>query len=131
MVQSIDKVKIGAIDYAVTFVDDLKDERGKLDGCIKYHQAEINIEADMNDQAKVQSLLHEIVHALDMQYGLGLRETAKDSPVDRLAFGIYQVMRDNPELIAVIYGYDIEAIENVCAWRPTLATDDRNEDKKG
>lgn len=93
-----DKVKIGAIQYKVAYVPDLKDEKGKLDGRISHSRTEINVDAGMSHQATVQTLLHEIVHAITTQIG----KRTSESEVDALAYGIYQVIRDNPGLVRMI-----------------------------
>jgi hypothetical protein len=95
----VDKVKVGAIQYSVAYIPDLKDDRGKLDGRIRHSTTEIQLESGMNHQATAQTLLHEIVHAVATQIG---HQDMKEGMVDALAYGIYQVMRDNPQLVRMI-----------------------------
>jgi hypothetical protein len=94
-----DMVKVGAIHYKVSYVPDLKDDKGKLDGRIRHSQTEIHIDAGMNHQATTQTLLHEVVHAVVTQLG---KQGAPEGLVDSLAYSIYQVMRDNPQLVKMI-----------------------------
>jgi hypothetical protein len=94
----IDSVKIGAIRYAVSLVGDLRNGKRKLDGNINYTNTSIRLEADMDPQAHTQVLLHEILHGICMQGGLNIFE----GHIDVLAFGVYQVLRDNPQLVEMI-----------------------------
>ena len=100
MAKKIDRVKIGAIQYKVEYVKELKSPDGRLlDGHLHHNQTRISLDVDMNPQATTQVLLHEVVHALAAQMG---RQNLKEDIVDALAFGFYQVMRDNPELVKMI-----------------------------
>lgn len=95
----LDSLKIGAIRYSVAYVKDLKRDDQKLDGHLHHNQTRISLDADMNHQAMTQTLLHETVHAIATQIG---RQSLNEGVVDALAFGIYQVLRDNPELVRMI-----------------------------
>jgi hypothetical protein len=93
--KKIDSLKVGAIRYKVEYVHDLKRNEQKLDGHIQHSQTKISLDAGLNHQAMVQTLLHEIVHAIATQIG---RQEIREGVVDALAFGVYQVLRDNPAL---------------------------------
>jgi hypothetical protein len=45
----------------------------------------------VDEQYMACTLLHEVIHHLDDKLGIGLKE----AQVDRLAVGIYQVLKDN------------------------------------
>ena len=45
----------------------------------------------IDEQYMACTLLHEVIHHLDDKLGIGLKE----AQVDRLAVGIYQVLKDN------------------------------------
>jgi predicted SprT family Zn-dependent metalloprotease len=45
----------------------------------------------VDEQYMAVTLLHEIIHHIDHKMGVGLKE----AQVDRLAVGIYQVLKDN------------------------------------
>jgi hypothetical protein len=94
----IQNVKIGPFEYAVQLETDLRRGKRKLDGNISYNQTQISIDADMSPQATTQVLLHEILHGISTQGGMNIYE----GHIDMLAFGIYQVMRDNPQLVEMI-----------------------------
>ncbi len=92
-------LKIGALHYSVVYVKDLKRDEIKLDGHLHHNQTRISLDAGMNHQATTQTLLHETIHAIAAQIG---RQELREGIVDALAFGIYQVLRDNPELVRMI-----------------------------
>jgi hypothetical protein len=92
-------LKIGAILYGVEFVPDLSDDKGKIDGQISYGQAKIRISKSLNEQVQAQTLLHEIIHGIEEHSG---RQELKEPVINTLAYGIYQVLRDNPELVKMI-----------------------------
>jgi hypothetical protein len=89
----------GPIQYKVAYVKNLQLGDVKLDGHLWHNQTRISLDAEMNEQATAQVLLHEVVHALAAQMG---RQNLKEDVVDALAYGVYQVMRDNPELVRMI-----------------------------
>ena len=92
MVQS---VKIGPFEYAVQLIQDLKRGNRKLDGHISHNETTIKLEAVMSPQAQTQVLWHEILHGIAMQSNLDLSE----QEVDVLSFGVYQVLKDNPDVV--------------------------------
>lgn len=92
-------IKIGAIHYRVEEIPNLGDDSGKLDGRISHGLARIQIEDDLNPQGKVHTLLHEIVHAVATQLG---HPKLDEGLVDAIAYGAYQVLRDNPILVKAI-----------------------------
>ena len=95
---TLPRIKIGALVLDVTEVKDLRDEKGdKMDGHIAHNKTLIEIESEMTGGPKAQTILHEVLHEIEIQAGLDL----KDSTIDALAFGIYQVIRDNPELLNI------------------------------
>jgi len=93
--KKINSLKIGAIHYTVKYVHDLRRDGQKLDGQIQHSDTKISLDADMNSQATVQVLLHETIHAIFLQIG---RQNISEGVVDALAYGVYQVLRDNPTL---------------------------------
>lgn len=94
------KVRIGPIDFTVVEIERLRDDAGSksLDGNISYARSEIRLGAELEWQAKRQTLWHEIIHGLMTQGHIETGE-AEEQMVDVLAYGIVQVLRDNPELV--------------------------------
>jgi hypothetical protein len=54
--------------------------------------------ADLNGEARLDTLLHECLHVLDYDMQLDLTERQ----VHSLAAGIYMILRDNPDFLALI-----------------------------
>jgi hypothetical protein len=101
MSNKIASVKVGGFQYKIVYIQNLRDDDGKLDGRIHHGKTIIQVEDDLSPQAMPQTILHEVVHAIHVQ--IGRTEQNKDeSYVDALAHSIYQVMRDNPELVRMI-----------------------------
>lgn len=89
-------IQIGAIAYEL-----VETPLDNLHGDISTIRCRIRIDADQDSQAKRVTLWHEIIHGI--LYGAGLREH-DEQVVDALAHGIVQVLRDNPQLVAVAQG---------------------------
>lgn len=51
-------------------------------------------------ETKAAALLHELIHVVDVELRLGLKEKT----VARLAAGLFQTLRDNPELVTFLCG---------------------------
>src|SRR5687768_2533391 len=98
--QKIDSLKIGAIRYSVQYVKDLHRGDHKLDGHIQHGQTKISVEADLSHQAATQTILHETLHAIATQ--IGRPELLKEPVIDALAFGLFQVLHDNPQFVKMI-----------------------------
>lgn len=95
----MDNIKIGAFTFILKFPPSVKDDGGKaVDGFLNHGQCLIEIDNFLDAQPKVQTLLHEVVHEIAIQAGQDLTE----GMVDALAFGTYQVLRDNPKLVEMI-----------------------------
>ncbi len=72
----------------------LHDEAGDLYGQIHYLPEKIFLNADASEEQKKATLLHELIHALDEMYGIGLKE----KQVEKLGNALYMLQKDNPEL---------------------------------
>ena len=99
----IQNLKIGPIDYKVTEKDDLHfvNDDGKkcaLHGDICWGEAEIRIATDQDNQVKVATLWHEAVHGILNNAGI---DNHPENIVMALGYGLVQLIRDNPELIAL------------------------------
>ena len=93
-------IKIGGIDYDYTEVEDLGEtEDGETIGNISYRDAEIQIKAGLKPQVKAVTVLHEVIHGI-MAHGGALEQD--ESFIDMLAYGLHQVLKDNPTLVRLI-----------------------------
>ena len=87
-----EKIKIGAIPYAVSYPPDLDT---KLTGEIDYLRQTIKLRAQMGAETTRVVLLHEVVHG--MLFALGYYEH-DEKLVDGLAHMLAQVSDENPAL---------------------------------
>jgi hypothetical protein len=90
------QIQIGPVLYEVLFLHELCNEGGALMGDFNSNKARIRVNADDDEQVQVVTLWHEIVHGI--LYTAGIRDH-DETLIDALAFGLVQVMRDNPEII--------------------------------
>lgn len=90
---ALEKIRIGGVDYEV--VDDPVLTDVQLCGQIRYLRCQIAVAPGIHPQAKVQILLHEIVHGILHNAGI---DEQPENMVDAIAHGMMQVIRDNPDL---------------------------------
>ena len=69
-----EKVKVLYKEYEISEQGNLHDENGDLLGLIQYLPQEIILNADAAEEQKQATLVHEVIHALDEMYGIGLKE---------------------------------------------------------
>lgn len=100
-----DKVRVGAIDYAVTQVAGLTDDPPAdgsdppaLLGKVSFTHMTIKVDADMPPRMKAAVLWHETVHALLYQHGIDLG-CDEERIVTALGYALTQLVRDNPALM--------------------------------
>lgn len=95
----IDKIKIGGIHYDVKYVERLQDDdRSPLNGQISYVDARIDVDANMVAQKTMQTILHEILHGILA----AANHNTTEEVIDSTAYGLLQVLRDNPQLIDAV-----------------------------
>lgn len=92
------QVKIGPITYSVEEAEDLRTGKGKtLWGQVDHVEAKILVAAKNAAVQKRQTVWHEIVHLILFQAGRR-KDSRKERLVDSLAYGLMQVVEDNPWL---------------------------------
>lgn len=88
------KVNIGGIIYDVNLIsgktNNTLHERDYF-GNIDYEKCIITIDSDLNQQQIEVTLLHELMHGIANHFCINIEE----EDTDRLARGIYQVLKDN------------------------------------
>ena len=89
-------LRIGPFRYPVAYVP-RADIEGN-DGRLWHSKSQILIADDMDAQASLHTLLHEVVHEIAIQAG----QKVTEGLVDTIAYGWIQVIRDNPELLEMI-----------------------------
>lgn len=90
----LDKVKIGAITYDITRDATLHDTG--FNGQIRFNRCQIVIAENLHPVAAQQVLWHEIVHGIMQQAGITKQP---ENIVDAIAYGVMQVLRDNPGIV--------------------------------
>lgn len=100
-------IKIDNINYTVKVVKDLKsdDKKLKLLGCVSYIDSIINIDDKSSVDTAINTLAHEIVHAIFYERGIEdliSKDVLLEKIVDEVSKGLVQIIRDNPELIKLI-----------------------------
>lgn len=104
ILDKIKTIRIGGVDFEVRSNPELSiaaDACGRI--CVNVSRVEI--EPSMSQQHQAQTILHEIVHGIIRTSRLGdvlQNSDDEDRFVDGLAYGLLQVIRDNPELIREI-----------------------------
>lgn len=89
MVKIPSEVKVNHRVYEIVQIPPNPDSWGTVNhNSMKIYLAEDN-------RTKEETLLHEIIHALDRATG---RSTLKERQVDFLAIGLLGVLKDNPEV---------------------------------
>lgn len=102
----IKALKIGPVNYTVNEVLKLVGDDGDghttwLNGRVRYERALIEVDADLPEDVKRAAVLHEALHAIAEQAGIG------DQPeplIVAYGYGLTALFRDNPELVAYIVG---------------------------
>lgn len=90
------KVKVLYKEYTVEETVNLHDEAGDLYGQIHYLPEKILLNADASEAQKKATLFHELVHAMDEIYNIGLEE----KHIEKLGNALYMLQKDNPDLFA-------------------------------
>ena len=89
-------IRIGAIDYDLLMTPNLFDGYGddevKVNGVLRGHVAELDIEALLPNSIKFVALWHEAIHAILNQAGI-IDHT--EETVIALGYGVAGVLRDN------------------------------------
>lgn len=81
--------------HDIEFEPNLHDENGGLYGQILYVPERIIINSAGSVEQQKATLLHEVIHALDELYGIGLKE----EQVEKLGNAMHMLVKDNPEII--------------------------------
>lgn len=94
----LDHVKVGALRFGCSEIDDLRDGDQKLNGWIKCNDLQVLVDRDLADDVKVVTVWHEILHGLIEQAGF---DDHDERLITALSFGLHQVLKDNPDLVGL------------------------------
>lgn len=98
-----EKLKIGGFIWTIEESEDVSRE-GNAYGSTHHSTQKIYIDPKATPQKKEHTVLHEIMHALWWQSGLGERykgdkNHTEEEVIQALAHGMYQVLKDNNLII--------------------------------
>lgn len=100
----ISKVKIGGYTYKINLKpkEEIIINKVECRGAIHFETLEIDIQQDLCNQRKLQTLFHEIQHGLDEFYRINYKSTEEEEIDEILANVWSQIFIDNPELVNFI-----------------------------
>lgn len=84
--------------YAIEWPPHIYDDAGEQSGTSSARHQVIKVATSHHPEQQQDTLLHEIVHAVDEEMGTKLEE----EQVARLSTGLLQIMKSNPDVVAFI-----------------------------
>jgi len=94
-------IKIGGFDYAVSELSHKEAETHGIDARVDFYDLTIKVRGDMHMQHFAERMLHETLHGIWDAAHLGETED-EETVVTRLSKGLFQVLRDNPQLVTLV-----------------------------
>ena len=88
-------ITINEITYRLNYCDVIVKDGLECRGLLKPNEAVIELEDGLSDAVLKQTLLHEVMHGIQLAYVLELDER----DIDCLASGVLSLIKHNPELI--------------------------------
>ncbi|KIO60226.1 hypothetical protein B4065_0152 [Caldibacillus thermoamylovorans] len=85
------KVNVAGVQYTVSEVNGLVEDYN-LQGQVVYHKGTIKIDANMSEDKKEQTFVHELLHACFNEAGFQQQD---EETILRVANVLYQVLKDN------------------------------------
>jgi Zn-dependent peptidase ImmA (M78 family) len=92
------QLKIGGAIYTVNEVDGLL-RKLNMYGNVDFSDCIIQIDADMSEERKEQTIIHEMMHAVHFEAGYNPEEQDEDM-INRTANVLHQVIVDNIDILA-------------------------------
>lgn len=89
------RLKIGGFVWQVEFRDDVARE-GRCYGSTHFSRQHIYLDPNTTRQKQEQAFIHELLHAIWWQQGLGSCEAGKfeEHVIDALSMGLHQTLKD-------------------------------------
>jgi len=93
-------IRIGSMDYKITLSDKILQLNNKVcKGIVDYEMHTIEINNCVQDKQGIeQTFLHEVVHAIVKERNFDLCGKDDELVVDEFAFGLHQLIKDNPDI---------------------------------
>ena len=97
---NIESLKLSGIKYRINFKDSIDLNGDDCQGMFSPMKNEIFIKEDLRSdlQSVLSVLIHEMIHAIDYCYDVGLTETK----VQKLGMGVHDLLVNNPQLLEAI-----------------------------
>jgi Zn-dependent peptidase ImmA (M78 family) len=92
------QLKVGGTIYTVNEVDGLL-RKLSMYGNVDFSDCIIQIDADMSEERKEQTIIHEMLHAVHFEAGYNPEEQDEDM-INRTANVLHQVIVDNIDILA-------------------------------
>lgn len=92
------ELKVGGTIYTVSEVEGLQRKYG-LFGCVDFSDCVIQIDASLTDERKEQTLVHELLHAIQFEAGFNPEEQSEDL-INRTSNVLHQVLAENYDILA-------------------------------
>jgi hypothetical protein len=92
-----ESVRIGGVEYAINYVDNLRHGNQAAYGHISFDDSVIELsDTDGTEhQKRCMILWHEIIHGIVEHANMDVSKSDEEAIVDTIAKGIYQVLQDN------------------------------------
>ena len=116
--ENIEPVVVGGFRYDIRFNSE-SDKELYTEALYAQHdltRMELQIRTDLTEQMQGESLLHETVHAIVHTYMSGNR--LDEGQVESMAQGLFQVIRDNPQLVEFVQTTGQDSHESNCPHFP-------------
>lgn len=88
-----ESIRVIGKTFTIHYVDKVDDDDSS--GEQRRDQQLIKVKTGQHPETLRETLLHEIIHAIEEQIDLGMKERQ----VHSLAIGLFQVLRENPALV--------------------------------
>ncbi len=95
------EIKVAGHQYRVKVKNGSWGDDSRLRGNCSSQELEIKIDSNMPKSRRVETLLHEIGHAIYHEYNIQ-DEDREERTVTAFATGLHQVLTDNPALISLM-----------------------------
>ena len=98
--KDVTSVRVAGVDFRVECID-LRDK--KLLGYIDIEGQKVYVGTGNKPSVEVTTVLHEIILHLGSTHYLSHRQELKETQVEQLAKGMFQILKDNPLLLEYLY----------------------------
>ena len=90
-------IRIGGMDYSIEYIPDFNTGTQLALGQCNFDRHNIYLASNLQGQQGIeQTFIHEVLHGICNHFDLGLNKD--EDSIDKLAKGIYMVIKDNPHI---------------------------------